>query len=69
MGQARGKGLASFQWQNGYGAFSVSAAHVASLKRYIANQEEYHRKESFQDEFRRLLKKYGVEYDEGYVWD
>lgn len=36
---------------------------------YIENQEEHHRRESFQDEFRRLLKKYEVEYDERYVWD
>jgi REP element-mobilizing transposase RayT len=62
-------GLEGFYWQNGYGAFSVSPSHVAALQKYIANQEEHHRRESFQDEFRRLLKKYGVEYDERYVWD
>jgi hypothetical protein len=39
------------------------------LKKYIAAQEEHHRRETFQDEFRRLLKKYGIEYDERYVWD
>jgi len=61
--------LRNFYWQAGYGAFSVSPAHVAVLKQYIRNQEEHHRQESFQDEFRRLLRKYGVEYDERYVWD
>lgn len=67
--KTRDSSMASFHWQNGYGAFSVSPAHVDSLRRYIANQEEHHRQETFQDEFRRLLKKYGVEYDEQYVWD
>ena len=62
-------GLPTFYWQRGYGAFSVSPSHVDALKNYILRQEAHHRKESFQDEFRRLLKKYGVEYDERYVWD
>jgi putative transposase len=61
--------LADFHWQSGYGAFSVSPAHIEALKAYIRNQEEHHRKETFQDEFRRLLRKYGIEYDERYVWD
>jgi REP element-mobilizing transposase RayT len=61
--------LASFYWQNGYGAFSISPAHVPVLKEYIAQQEEHHRQESFQDEFRRLLRKYDIAYDERYVWD
>ncbi len=61
--------LADFHWQEGYGVFSVSPSHLRRLRHYIANQEEHHRTESFQDEFRRLLKKYDVEYDERYVWD
>jgi putative transposase len=61
--------LADFHWQNGYGAFSVSPSHVPGLIEYILNQEEHHRRESFQDEFRRLCKKYGVPIDERYVWD
>ena len=61
--------LADFHWQNGYGAFSVSPSHVPALKQYIADQETHHRKESFQDEFRRLCKKYGAAIDERYVWD
>ena len=61
--------LADFHWQNGYGAFSISPAHVEPVRTYIANQEEHHKTVSFQDEFRRLLKKYGIDYDERYVWD
>jgi len=58
-----------FAWQNGYGAFSLSPSHVESVKAYIANQEEHHRRTSFQDEFRRLCRKYGLAIDERYVWD
>jgi putative transposase len=61
--------LSEFYWQSGYGAFSASPGHVAALKEYIASQEEHHRKESFQDEYRRLLAKYGIEWDERFVWD
>jgi putative transposase len=61
--------LHDFHWQAGYGAFSVSPSHVDILTKYIANQEEHHRKESFQEEFRRLCRKYGVALDERYVWD
>ena len=67
--KTRSPELQDFYWQNGYGAFSVSPAHVEALREYIANQEEHHRSESFQDELRRLLKKYGLEWDERYVWD
>ena len=61
--------MQEFYWQNGYGAFSVSPSHVDGLQKYIQNQEEHHRHESFQYEFRRLLRKFGVEFDERYVWD
>ena len=61
--------LTDFHWQDGYGAFSISPGHVETLRAYIENQEEHHAKESFQDEFRRLLQKYDIEYDERYVWD
>ena len=61
--------LEKFHWQNGYGAFSLSPTHIEAVKKYISNQEQHHRKESFQDEFRRICKKYGVELDERYVWD
>ena len=61
--------LSAFHWQNGYGAFSISPSHVEDVRNYIAKQGEHHRHESFQDEFRRLCRKYGVEIDERYVWD
>jgi REP element-mobilizing transposase RayT len=61
--------LAEFHWQDGYGAFSISPSHVEQLTTYIVNQAEHHGAESYQDEFRRLLNKYGIEYDERYVWD
>ena len=59
----------AFQWQSGYGIFSISPSHKEALIEYIANQEEHHRKVTFQEEYRRLLGKYGVQYDERYVWD
>jgi hypothetical protein len=58
-----------FYWQNGYGAFSVSPGHIDTLKQYIGAQEEHHRQESYQEELRRLLRKYGITSDERYVWD
>ena len=61
--------LRKFYWQEGYGAFSVSQSHVAQVEKYILNQEEHHRENSFQDEFRSFLKKYQIDYDERYVWD
>jgi putative transposase len=67
--KAKSPALADFYWQNGYGVFSASPGHVNALRTYIANQEEHHREITFQDEFRRLLAKYGLEWDERYVWD
>jgi REP element-mobilizing transposase RayT len=61
--------LTGFSWQNGYGAFSVGPADLEVLRRYIQSQEEHHRKHTFQEEYRAFLKKYGVEFDERFVWD
>jgi putative transposase len=61
--------LAQFHWQGGYGMFSISPSHRTSLESYIANQAEHHRVVTFQEEYRRLLKKYEIDYDERYVWD
>jgi REP element-mobilizing transposase RayT len=61
--------LRDFAWQNGYGAFSISPSHLEQLTHYIANQQEHHRAESFQEEFRRLCAKYGIALDERYAWD
>jgi hypothetical protein len=61
--------LARFAWQRGYGAFSVGPADLSGLVGYIEAQEAHHVKHSFQEEFRAFLRKYGVEFDERYVWD
>ena len=61
--------LAQFAWQRGYGAFSVVPTDLGVLEAYIDQQEEHHRTRSFQEEYVAFLKKYGVEYDERYVWD
>ena len=58
-----------FYWQSGYGNFSVGPSQLDQLIRYIDNQEEHHKTVTFQDEFRALLQKYNIEYDEKYVWD
>lgn len=60
---------AAFHWQNGYGAFSISPSHRSALESYIGGQREHHRKTTFQEEYRELLKKYGIAFDERYVWD
>lgn len=59
----------AFAWQAGYGAFSVSQSNAPQVIKYIANQEEHHRKASFQEEFLAFLKKHGIEYDKRYLWD
>lgn len=61
--------LRSFYWQNGYGAFSVNPAEVDRVVNYIANQHAHHGKKTFQQEYRSLLRKYEMEFDERYVWD
>ena len=58
-----------FAWQGGYGAFSVGQSRLPALLRYIDNQREHHRTRSFDDELRDLLQRYGVAYDERYLWD
>jgi putative transposase len=60
--------LPSFAWQEGYGAFTVSASQLEAVKDYIERQEEHHQKKTFQEEYVELLEKYGVEYNEKYLW-
>jgi len=62
-------GSPAFHWQLGYGAFSVSQSNMELVKRYITNQEEHHRKITFQEEFRELCRRHGIEIDERYIWD
>jgi REP element-mobilizing transposase RayT len=58
-----------FAWQAGYGAFAVSFSMMETVRAYIANQENHHRRRTFQDEFRAYLKAHEIEWDERYVWD
>ena len=64
----QGENFRHFSWQNGYGIFSVSESRAAQVVEYIKTQEEHHRKLPFQEEFRQLLKKHGIEFDERYLW-
>jgi putative transposase len=57
-----------FAWQEGYGAFSVSASQRESVRHYIATQEEHHRTKSFKEEYLEFLAKSGIEYDARYLW-
>ena len=57
-----------FEWQEGYGAFSVSCSQIDKTVAYIRNQETHHHRKSFQEEYLGFLKKHHVEYDERYVW-
>ena len=57
-----------FYWQNGYGAFSVSTSHIPAVSKYIANQEQHHKKRSFRDEFIEMLRINRIEFDEKYLW-
>ena len=57
-----------FAWQEGYGAFSVSQSRVTDTIAYINSQAAHHARQSFQDEFRALLTKHGIEFDERYAW-
>jgi REP element-mobilizing transposase RayT len=65
----KGASYHDFYWQAGYGVFSVSESKVDDVRAYVANQEEHHRRQSFQDEYRALCRKHSLEVDERYVWD
>lgn len=59
----------SFSWQDGYFGFSIGESGVDAVRAYIANQKEHHQRVDFKDEVRAFLKKYGIEWDERYIWD
>jgi REP element-mobilizing transposase RayT len=61
--------LNGFQWQSGYGAFSVSQSDAEVVAKYIRGQREHHRMMAFEDEYRKLLERFQIAYDERYVWD
>lgn len=60
--------MAKFTWQGGYGSFSVSKSNLDQVIQYIQNQERHHKKVSFMDEYRMLLDKHQIKYDEKYLW-
>ncbi|MBF0525244.1 MAG: transposase [Deltaproteobacteria bacterium] len=67
--KAAGEINSMFQWQDGYGAFSVSASRLAIIREYILNQEKHHSRLTFQDELRGLLKKHDIKFNEADLWD
>jgi len=64
----RDRRIAGFDWQTGYGAFSVSHSLAPAVVRYIGDQEKHHRRVTFQEESIAFLKKNGIAYDERYIW-
>ena len=67
--KTKGREFRNFHWQKGYGAFSIGQSNLSQLKRYIRGQKEHHRRVTFQDEYRKFLKRYEIPCDERYVWD
>ena len=67
--KTKGAAFALFHWQAGYGAFSVSQSAASTVIAYIQNQAKHHQEMTFQEEYRRLLERYQVPFDERYVWD
>ena len=67
-GWARRKTAGRFAWQARFGAFTVSESQVERVRRYIRNQEEHHRKQSFEEEFRALLRAHKIDFDEARLW-
>ncbi len=67
--KTRGGEYAAFVWQAGYGAFAVSESNIPAVRKYVASQQEHHRKKSFQEEYRAFLKRHHIAFDEKYVWD
>jgi len=66
--KSQGKELENFYWQDDHGAFSVNPSELEKVINYITYQRRHHQQISFQDEYRKYLKEYGVEYNEKYVW-
>ena len=58
-----------FFWQRGYSAFSVSPSQLETVLEYVETQQEHHRTRMFQEEYRELPRRHGVDFDERYVWD
>jgi len=67
--KTQGPSLHDFYWQLGYGAFSIGQSQVGAVSDYIRNQRKHHQRIDFQSEYRDLLRLYGMDFDERYVWD
>ena len=65
----QGEQYADFFWQGGYGDFSIGWSQLDDLVRYIDDQEQHHRRKTFQEEYLQLLRKYRVAFDERYLWE
>jgi putative transposase len=61
--------VGKFNWQEGYGAFSYSKSQVDNVVKYILNQEEYHRKKTFKEEYLDFLRKFDIKYDDKYLFE
>lgn len=67
-GWIRRQKIPKFAWQNGYGAFAVSAGNIEKVRNYIRNQPEHHKAKDFKAEYVELLKLGNIDYDERYLW-
>ncbi len=67
--KTKDKAFKSFQWQAGFGAFSIGQSQIETVKNYIAKQKEHHKTELFEDEYRKFLQKYEIDFDEQYFLD
>lgn len=67
--KTQGSQYSDFAWQGGYGDFGVSASDVDTVRAYIGNQRAHHRRITYQDEYRAILNKHNMTFDERYVWD
>ena len=67
--KAEGTRNPDFHWQAGYGAFSVSHSNLGKVKLYIEEQDDHHRRITFQDELRALFRRHEIDFDERFVWD
>ena len=67
--KTKGDKFKIFYWQNGYGCFSVNPREVNKVVDYILNQKEHHKTKTFKDEYIDLLVKFGIDYDDKYLFD
>ena len=58
-----------FEWQKGYGAFTVSASQIESVCKYVQNQKEHHRVKSFEEEYIEFLQRHGIEFERRYLFE